>query len=269
MANGSAFALDPSHPSVVDPDHFAAGDRVMVSYGSVFRAADTRESIVVPGVETEAGRIALRGPHIVGGDVYQTSIANVFHAAGCDACDQYVAARQRADADQYQDQRSCFTPDGLARADALRRHGRTALSATNLPWLHTELSGVDFSGPEGPWPNWGRTGAPIDWPALIAAHPGDLAPEDTAALTESASWESIVEAFTLARSADPRAALDVCLWVDIDGTVLVEAAFLFTSRQIPTSAADAISHALVAGGRPRDLLHLDDDHVGEVWMLNN
>ncbi|PYE12021.1 hypothetical protein DFR67_12629 [Williamsia limnetica] len=259
MTNDSAPTLNPPHPGIVDPGHFAAGDRVVFGHDSVSHTADTQTSIVVSGVATDTGCIALRGAHVAGGDVYQTSIGNVLHATGCDACDQCAAARQRADTYEYQEQRSLFNDNGLARADALRENGLAVLSsagrgcghgdtytlAADAPvpqWMHTALAGVVFSAPEGPWPNWGRTDAPIDWPALIAAHPDglDVDPGVTDDL-HGASWTSIVEAFALARSTDPQAALDVCLWVDTDSTVLVEPAYLH---------------------------HCVED-VGRIWHLNN
>lgn len=151
-------------------------------------------------------------------------------------------------------------------------HGDTYTLSADAPlpqWLHRALSGAVFTDPEGPWPEWGRTTTPIDWPALIAQHPDFLAPDADCFAPHSATWEAITDAFTRARTADEFAALDVILWVSPDATILVEP-WAMTSPHLPLPVAQAITATLSDSGRPHRLLHPNDgDQADGFWLLTN
>ncbi|MFD8098443.1 hypothetical protein ACFV24_02815 [Nocardia fluminea] len=96
---------------------------------------------------------------------------------------------------------------GLAEVDG----GRHQLQAdAPVPqWLHAALDGVDLHEPEIPG-EWATCFAPIDWPALVAAHPDDLRPAaDLMEMNSSPDWPAICKAVDLLaqRACSPR------LWV--------------------------------------------------------
>ncbi|MCZ4562165.1 hypothetical protein O4160_15090 [Rhodococcus sp. IEGM 1401] len=65
--------------------------------------------------------------------------------------------------------------------------------------------------------------APIPWPRLLAAHPGEVAvPSGDAAARRQATWPEIAEAFETIEAAGRTAYLDVALEVDQDGGLLME-----------------------------------------------
>ncbi|KAA0922051.1 hypothetical protein [Rhodococcus sp. ANT_H53B] len=65
--------------------------------------------------------------------------------------------------------------------------------------------------------------APIPWPSLLAAHPGEVAvPTGDAAARRQATWPEIAEASETIEAAGRTAYLDVCLEIDQDGGLLLE-----------------------------------------------
>lgn len=123
---------------------------------------------------------------------------------------------------QYADYLAGFTPTALALADELCDNGLTPIYISGsvcghgdtyeldpdapLPdWFHSALADASLTAPEGPWPNWGRTSHPVDWPRLIADHPDVLVPDhDMLAVNGGATWDSIAEAFARHRTPQRR-----------------------------------------------------------------
>lgn len=150
-------------------------------------------------------------------------------------------------------------------------HGNRYTLAEDAPlpmWFHEALAGAVMFEAEGPWPNWGSTFHPVDWPALIDAHPDVLVPcHEMLELNDGASWPAIAEAFAIARRHDPLASLSVHFWVGPDGRTEIEPVLLRTSHDLPDTEAMAIDRVLVAGGRRANLIHGDSGLRCE-WEVN-
>lgn len=251
-------------PAALDPHHFRAGDAIQFGYE--------------PGGPT--GIVTLAEPDdagLMGITCYgQDSRANphcVIHTTGCDTCRAFLAAYANRVDREFDDLRARFTSRALDLADHLCDealilastegqacgHGdRYVLSPdAQLPdWLHNALAGAVLTAPEGPWPNWARTCAAVDWPTLINAHPDVLAPDrDMLEYNDGATWEAIAEAFALLRTVDQGAHMDVFFWVGTDGRVLVEPGWIGTTIDVPTDVAATVDDLLVASGRPRHYIH--------------
>lgn len=272
-------------PAQRDPQHFAAGDKALFGYGR------GGIPVVIEDATPDAEwRITISGLY---GDPRpgRASRGSLLHRGGdctvCDAFNEAWTAREAAEKAAY---RNDFSDAALQLADHLVDfalvpqsisddgcgHGdRYILSEDALlpKWLHDALAGAEFSAPEGPWPNWGRTCHPADWPALIGAHPWALVP--SIMMLEynfGASWESIAVAFQMARSTDPAALMDVHLWVSRDGRIEVEPNAIFTRHALPETIAHGIDETLIVGGRDASRLH-DDDREDSFfparsgWML--
>lgn len=265
-------------PAALDHYHFRVGDAIQFGY-----EPGGPQGIVTLAEPDDAG---FMGIDLLGRD----SRANphyVVHTTGCELCSDFLAA--------YADRRSCefntlrgrFTGQALRRADHLRAealiqtatdgracgHGdRYVLSPdAQLPdWLHNALAGAVLTAPEGPWPNWARTCAAVDWPTLVNAHPDVLAPDrDMLDGNNGATWEAIAAAFALLRAVDPGAQMDVFFWVGTDGRVLIEPDWIGTTFDVPAEVAAAVDDLLVAGGRRRNAIHDrgDDADARRGWMV--
>ncbi|GAB4590006.1 hypothetical protein [Nocardia sp. IFM 10818] len=177
---------------------------------------------------------------------------------------------------------SDFRPAALERADALRERAlipaysggsdedwdlyRLAPDAPLPPYLLTALADAEFTGPEGPWPQFARTRAPLDWPSLIENHPGDLVADQTMlAANQGATWASIIEAYRVLQHRGGAPRLEVCLAVEPDGRIAVEPIALEAENEVEAAVIAAVDEVLVAGGRPPEALH-DDDVL--LWLLD-
>ncbi|MEV0769501.1 hypothetical protein ACIBEH_05570 [Nocardia salmonicida] len=88
-------------------------------------------------------------------------------------------------------------------------HHRLQADAPLPQWLHAALDGIDLHGPESSG-EWASCFAPIDWPALVAAHPDDLRPATgLMEMNSSPDWPAICKGVDLLaqRACSPR------LWV--------------------------------------------------------
>ncbi|SLL29707.1 Uncharacterised protein [Mycobacteroides abscessus subsp. abscessus] len=75
-----------------------------------------------------------------------------------------------------------------------------------------------------------------------------------------ATWESIAEAFTLLRTVDPDAHMDVNLWVAEDGRITVDPFGFYATREVDRELAQHIDALLIAGGRLAENIH-DDEYA--------
>lgn len=257
------YAMPMPAPADVEAGHFHEGDRVQFGRG------ESELGVVTDTQLDHDGCIRL---HLADRDV-RTRPANLLHIDGCPPCEEFKQAWAAEQERLWQEERSDYTPAARELADTLRDRGLLQVSTTGLScghgddyivepdaplpsWLHTVLKGVVFTAPEGPWPNWGRTDHPINWPALLEAHPDTLAAEqDMLDWNEAGSWESIAHAFTLLRSIDPDSHIDVFLWVSTTGLITIEPTGFWAHSDIPADVASQVDDILVAGGRDRDSLH--------------
>lgn len=251
-------------PAAIDHHHFRDGDSIQFGYdlgaptGVVTRAEPDDEDLI--GVRLFGSDTRARGSDLV-------------HLHDCQPCQTFLTASLADQDRRFALFRDEFTPEALRLADHLYDEGlittycggrecghgdRYALSpAANLPsWLHAALRDAVLTGPEGPWPNWARTSHPVDWPTLVDRHPDTLVPDhDMLEHNQGATWSAIVEAFTLLRSVDPNAAVDVFLWVSTDGRILVEPMWIGTTFDVPATLATAVDRILTASGRPGEYIH--------------
>lgn len=83
-------------------------------------------------------------------------------------------------------------------------------------WFMDAIRGVSNRGLEAGWPQFARYWDPVDWPALIAAHPEDIVwekPEHADMYTELWNWG-------IQKGLDPR--LDVALFISADAKIEVD-----------------------------------------------
>lgn len=253
-------------PGMTDPTHFRHRDEVQFGYDT-----DAPPCIITVAQPDEH---ALVGIHMYGEDT-RTHIANLLHRNDCQPCDQFKQAWDAEQEQSWQEERADYTPAALQLADTLRDQALIQISTTGLScghgdiyvlsadaplpdWLHRALAGAEFTAPEGPWPNWGRTDHPVDWPTLITTHPQTLtADQDMLDCNFGCSWASIAQAITLVRSIDPHTHIDVCFWVDETGRITIEPIGFWAHTDLPADIATRVDDILVAGGRERDALHND------------
>ena len=270
-------------PAAIDANHFRAGDEVQLGYDE----DPTHHGVVTVGQPDNEGCI---GIHMNGSEC-RTRSENLLHRHGCQPCRDFQQAWATQQDQEWQEERADYTPAALELADTLCDRALIQISSNGLScghgdeyivspdaplpsWLHTALKGAIFTAPEGPWPNWGRTDHPIDWPTLIAAHPDTLmADQDMLDSNFGGSWASIAQAFTLVRSIDPYTHIDVVLWVSTTGMITVQPGAFWAHADIPASIAARVDDILVAGGRARDALHnptYDDEGTFDArrgWLV--
>ncbi|WP_040793225.1 hypothetical protein [Nocardia paucivorans] len=160
--------------------------------------------------------------------------------------------------------RARYTPAAARLADALlmaalKAQGREyRLPDGLLPeWLMKVLDhGARLDPPEMGWPEIGRIDHPIDWPALIEAHPQVLAWHEGDLLgNDGASPESITAAYRLLVERGCRPYLDVALEVGPHGHILVAPSWLRAATDVlDNEAANQVDEMLTAGGRPEEWL---------------
>jgi len=115
--------------------------------------------------------------------------------------------------------------DGLVRvrSDGCGPYCSLALHAPLPAWLHTALAGTHFGQPERGWPNFARSGSPVDWPALIEEHPECLVVnQDCLDAGAGAQWSGIVAAYRSLDVDGYRPYFDADLGVSEDGRISVE-----------------------------------------------
>ncbi|MEU4345414.1 hypothetical protein AB0H00_29885 [Nocardia sp. NPDC023852] len=198
--------------------------------------------------------------------------------------DTDVRALMLHDPDEEWELRGEFAPEAAWLADTLRStalgtaqgsafgcgHGNTYRLPTDLPvplWVARILAGVQLEAPEGPWPEFGRTEDPLDWPALIDACPGELT-WNRGMLENNlgASAEAISTAYRFLHARGCRPYMDVCLWLDPDARIAVEPLALFAEGEtVDAELRGQVDEILVASGRPRDLLRHREP--GGYWCL--
>lgn len=266
--NATDLALSPAHR---DPCHFVDGDEAFFGYGS-----EGTPVVVEDATPDAQGCIVVSG---FSGDPQpcRASLASLVHRQGCPPCEAFNAAWDAQQAENDAQHHASFTPAARCLADDLYDHALIAVWRSGLScghgdryrlsedalvpaWFHDALAGAVLTAPEGPWPNWGRTNHPVDWPALIAAHPRTLVPDvEMLRCNFGPSWESIAAAFAIARAADASACMDVNFWVAEDGHITIDPGGIFTTRDVSEHAATQIDQILIAGGRAAAALH-DDEH---------
>ncbi|MEU7631708.1 hypothetical protein AB0C34_17220 [Nocardia sp. NPDC049220] len=199
--------------------------------------------------------------------------------------DAEVRALALHDPDEEWELRADFTPAAAELADALRStalgtvegdgygcgHGATWLLPPHLLQVPAPLAqaiaGVELGLPEGPWPEFGRTQCPIDWPELIDAHP-DALTWNHAMLENNlgAGADAISTAYRILAARGCRPSMDVCLWVESDARIAIEPLALFADDTVvDVVLRGQVDEILVASGRPRNLLR--DDEPGGYWCL--
>ncbi|MEU7769331.1 hypothetical protein AB0B25_30165 [Nocardia sp. NPDC049190] len=199
--------------------------------------------------------------------------------------DADVRALTLHDPDEEWQLRAEFTPAAAELADALRStalgttegddygcgHGATWMLPPHLlqvpgPLAHA-IAGAELELPEGPWPEFGRTQHPINWPELIDTHPDQLTWNH--AMLENnlgAGADAISTAYRVLATRGCRPYMDVCLWVDPDARISIEPLALYAAENtVDAELRDQVDEILVASGRPRDLLHHDEP--GGYWYL--
>jgi hypothetical protein len=204
--------------------------------------------------------------------------------------DPYVLDIALSDADEC---REYFTQEAVEWADALRiaafrdaqddaaggcravfRLAQDLLQEMPSP-LAQALSGVPLELPEGPWPHWGRTDHPINWPDLIDADPEHLTwNHGMLAANMGAGADGIAAAYRLlaAHALNPR--IDVWLWIEDDARISVEPLSLYADRHMNPALTRQIDDILVDSGRPRERLRYDEDSglqysdEYEYWLLD-
>jgi hypothetical protein len=258
-------------PAGLDPHHFANGDKAMFGFGI------EGTPVVIENATPDAQGDILISGFFGNPRPTRASIDSLVHRQGCAPCDAFNEAWNTQQAEKDAEHRGMFTAAARRLADDLYHHALVPVALTGrscghgdryrlsadapLPaWFHDALAGAALTAPEGPWPNWGRTHHPVDWPALIATYPETLVP-DFMMLEHNlgASWESIATAFQMARSTDPSACMDVDFWVAYDGHITVQPGAIFTSREVSETVAHSIDQTLIVGGRKPSYLHDDDE----------
>ncbi|SIB94625.1 Uncharacterised protein [Mycobacteroides abscessus subsp. abscessus] len=256
-------------PGDVSRYHFGVDDMVQFGYDA---GSPTATVIVAEPDSDNCLRLAdISGSF--GGEEYRTRVSSLLHVSGCTECATFKADWEAKEQAAWDAERAAFTPEALALADHLVccgltlttssglacGHGNTYVLSTDAPvqpWFREALEGAVFSGPEGPWPNWGRTCHAVDWPGLIAQQPDALVPDHgMLANNFGATWESIAEAFTLLRTVDPDAHMDVSLWVDEHGRITVDPFGFYATREVDRGLAQRIDALLIAGGRGAENIH--------------
>ncbi|RIS70542.1 hypothetical protein [Mycobacteroides abscessus] len=249
-------------PAAIDPTHFVTGDEVTSYDGG------RRVEVVIDATPDREGYILVGR----GQDRVRSAVRNLVHAHGCARCALFTEEWRAPRASRWQQFRDSYTERARGLADALRHSGLvsklimgpggaeytlTLDPQAPLPaWLHEALSGARFELPEGSWPQWGRTQHAADWATLIAEHPDVLVPDHGMLRGNGgASWPSIAEAFTYARTLDASTYMDVALWVESDGRISVEPIAMFTTTDLLAENAAHVDEILIAGGRDADLLH--------------
>lgn len=270
-------------PSASDPRHFAVGDRVLFGYGE-----EGSPALTLTSVPDEDGCLRIR-PRLIAtaSSDYRASVTSLIHERGCQPCADFSDQWQLEQDRLHSDHRDGFTPAARTLADDLSDYALTQVqkgryacghgdtyeldARAPLPeWFHTALRGAVFTEPEGPWPNWGRTTHPVDWPRMIADHPDVLVPDhDMLSVNDGPTWDAVATAFAVVRRSVADAALDVMLWVAEDGRITVDPGAILASRDLSVGDSVEVDRILAAGGRRIDALH-DDDGVLSTrrgWML--
>jgi hypothetical protein len=154
------------------------------------------------------------------------------------------------------------------RAEGLIRDGdRTAINAAVLPpELRTALGGVEAAAPDTSWPHWATVLDPVDWPALIAAHPDVVTvTADELAANGGASWEAITRACALIEAAGLAPAVQGLLEVDTAARItLFPVAVVAHGGPVPADVAEKVAAVLVEGERNRDELGA----VAGEWIVS-
>lgn len=124
-----------------------------------------------------------------------------------------------------------WSPAAHERFDALKEaiqwqwvhanHGiGTFTSDADLPDWFREATAGHLLLPESPSLCLGRVWEPINWPTLIAEHPGDLSVLVSTGWTqEHLTWDILVAAFRMIEAAGLTAFFDTNLEIDMDGAL--------------------------------------------------
>lgn len=262
--------------------HFSVDDEIQFGYDDDSPAA----TVLVAEPDSDECLQLADTSGSFGGREYRTRVSSLLHVSGCAECEAFKADWEAKEQAAWDAERAAFTPEALAVADHLVccgltltkssglacGHGNTYVLAEDAPvalWLREALEGAVFSGPDGPWPNWGRTCHAVDWPGLIERRPDALVPDhDMLAKNFGATWESIAKAFTLLRTVDPDAHMDVSLWVDEAGRITVDPFGFYATREVESELARRIDALLVAGGRMAENIHDDGYAPGRSgWQV--
>ena len=244
--------------------HFRAGDAVMLGQGTTWypvtvEADDYTDGRYLPG---GAGQYRHRGGR-------------------CARCATDVTRQQVGAAVAERSYRSTFIPAARHLADTLRADGLVRMRSDGcgpycslaphapLPaWLHTTLAGTYFGQPERGWPNFARSGSPVDWPALIEEHPEWLVVDQNSLdAGAGAQWSGIVAAYRSLAVDGYRPYFDADLGVSEDGRISVEPMGLLVD-DVPLDIVVEVDELLIAAGRRReDLRYLNED-TEHCWTLN-
>lgn len=182
-----------------------------------------------------------------------------------------------------------YSDDASRTADRLRERGLELVSTQSLTcghgdtyrvraeaplprWLHDALGGHQLTAPEGPWPNWGRTDAPIDWPTLVFDHPDELLVDhNNLAHNGYPTWKAITVAWARLDMEQQQPRLDIDLYVSEDNKIQIWPCGLFgqlwpgPTTGITPPWMDVITGDL--GQRWLPEVVAADDSMTAVWWL--
>ncbi len=247
------------------PGHFRAGDPIMLGGGHHWYP-----------LSAEAENYANGGRYLPG------SAEQYRHRSGrCPSCAADVVRQEWAATAEDHSYRATFTDAARHLADTLRADGLVRMRrdgcgpycslAPHAPlpaWLHTALVGTHFGQPERGWPNFARSGSPVDWPALIGAHPDWLVVDQNSLDTGAgAQWSGIAAAYRSLAVDGYRPYFDADLGVSEDGRISVDPMGLLVD-DVPLDIVVEVDELLVAAGRRREDLHYLNEGTEHCWTLN-
>ncbi|MGB3352645.1 MAG: hypothetical protein WBB00_07710 [Mycobacterium sp.] len=264
--------LGPAHWSVGDPAVWLVCDLVPVLGAAPFQEITGTVAPTVPRFGNWVSRATLPGEP--GGAPTGAWSVDVFHTdPHCLPCARALQETRTELTESCERYWAKWSPRAHRRFTELRSHvdwtsidgderGRFTADADVPDWLREATAGAltgRNSAELAASLLLARTNAPIPWPSLLAAYPGEVAlPTGDAAARRQATWPEIAEAFETIESAGLTAYLDVGLEVDQDGGLLLEPdAIGIYGLDITHGVDDLIAHVT-------DILSIESDWRG-IW----
>lgn len=240
-----------------------------------FQPQDSVTSITLydTGHSEMACTVVSDGLVLIRGSVHQTPVriepwpAQIRHTQDCAACEADIADIRLTGArneSAYLSQWSEQAHERFAAFDETIEIGRDDTGESfaghaDVPdWLRTATAGL-LQPPEAGAFQIARVWDRIDWPTLIAQHPGEvtIGIGSTGYGPAELTWEMVVTAFRALEQAGFAPALDVDLVVDVDATLMLQPSVLYCAGT-DTGLQARVSELL--GG-----IGYDDFHPGWSW----
>ncbi|MBP1054303.1 hypothetical protein J6397_29585 [Rhodococcus qingshengii] len=209
-------------------DHWKAGDKAWWISLTGDGVSRTMVDIVDPAEGT------VRDPRVTYNDgVFRLAdrFESVRHREdSCTSCTDSVLELLAAGQDQETAYWGRWSPAAHDRFDALMETIQwrqadnftlgTFTSAADVPAWFREATAGHLISADFPSLCLGRVWEPIDWPTLIAEHPGDLSVLVSDGWTrEHLTWEMLVAAFRMIDAAGLTACFDATVEIDMDGAL--------------------------------------------------